>query len=115
MWRERSRPRLPPAVRDAPWEPNSCRPLIRTKATLMPSADGINVALVRIKGRHELGSQGASRTAGGSRGRERSRHIELLGHAEHPYPKQGRAAVLAAMNASRASVADLARLNFLLG
>jgi|SRR5580704_5788287 anhydro-N-acetylmuramic acid kinase len=79
------------------------------------SADGINVALVRIKERRESGSQGASHTADGSRGRERTRHIELLGHAEHSYPKQVRAAVLAAMNASRASVADLARLNSLLG
>jgi anhydro-N-acetylmuramic acid kinase len=60
------------------------------------SADGINVALLRMSGR--------SRTA-----------FDLLGHAEYPYPKNIRAAVLAAMNASRASVADLARLNFLLG
>jgi len=60
------------------------------------SADGINVALVRMNGR--------SRTT-----------FELLGHAEHPYPQRVRAAVLAAMDASRASVADLARLNFLLG
>jgi len=60
------------------------------------SADGINVALVRMSGR--------SRTA-----------FELAGHAEYSYPKNVRAAVLAAMNASRASVADLARLNFLLG
>jgi anhydro-N-acetylmuramic acid kinase len=60
------------------------------------SADGINVALVRIGVR--------SRTS-----------FELLGHAEYSYPKKVRAAVLAAMNASKASVADLARLNFLLG
>ena len=62
------------------------------------SADGINVALVRIE-----------------RQRSRTAAFELLGHAEYPYPKKVRAAVLAAMNASRASVADLARLNFLLG
>jgi anhydro-N-acetylmuramic acid kinase len=60
------------------------------------SADGINVALVRIGGRSRIG-------------------FELLGHAEHSYPKKVRGAVLAAMNASRANVADLARLNFLLG
>ena len=60
------------------------------------SADGINVALVQMSGR--------SRTA-----------FKLLGHAEYPYPKNVRVAVLASMNASRASVADLARLNFLLG
>ncbi len=63
------------------------------------SADGINVALVRVAERRES-------------------HVpsfKLLGHAERPYPENVRAAVLAAMNASRASVADLARLNFLLG
>jgi anhydro-N-acetylmuramic acid kinase len=60
------------------------------------SADGIDVALVRLGGR--------------SRPR-----FELLGHAACPYPKKVRAAVLAAMNSSRASVADLSRLNFLLG
>jgi anhydro-N-acetylmuramic acid kinase len=60
------------------------------------SADGINVALVRI-------SEGPGAT------------FKLLGHAEFAYPRKVRLAVLAAMNASRASVADLARLNFLLG
>jgi len=65
------------------------------------SADGINVALVRLKG------PPAERSAEG--------RIELLGHAEYAYPKKVRAAVLAAMNAKQASVADLARLSFLLG
>ncbi|MGA9307335.1 MAG: anhydro-N-acetylmuramic acid kinase, partial [Candidatus Sulfotelmatobacter sp.] len=81
------------------------------------SADGINVALVRVNLRE------APNTAPGSRGRElalslpkgRPRHFELLGHAEYAYPKKVRTQVLAAMNAPRASVADLARLNFLLG
>jgi len=63
------------------------------------SADGINVALVRMD-------------ANSRRGRIA---FKLLGHAEHPYPKKVREAILAAMNASAASVADLARLNFLLG
>jgi anhydro-N-acetylmuramic acid kinase len=63
------------------------------------SADGINVALVRIRGAHAPGRL----------------NFELLGHAEHSYPKKVRATVLAAMNATRASIADLARLNFLLG
>jgi len=58
------------------------------------SADGINVALVRFAS---------------------ARRFTLLGHAEYPYPKQVRAAVLAAMNAPAAAVADLARLNALLG
>ena len=60
------------------------------------SADGVNVALVRI-------AEGSKKL-----------HFNLLGHAEFPYPKQVRRAVLNAMNASRISVADLARLNFLL-
>ena len=61
------------------------------------SADGINVALVRIQGR-------------GYRSR-----LELLAHYEFPYPADVRRAVLATMNAGSASVADLSRLNFLLG
>jgi len=61
------------------------------------SADGINVALVEISG------------AGFDT------RFELLAHDEHPYPQPVRRAILAAMNAQRARVADLARLNFLLG
>jgi anhydro-N-acetylmuramic acid kinase len=61
------------------------------------SVDGINVALVRIQGR-------------GFRSR-----LELLAHYEFPYPPEVRRAVLQAMNASTARVADLARLNFTLG
>ena len=61
------------------------------------SADGINVALVRVQGR-------------GFRSR-----LELLAHYQFPYPANVRQAVLTAMNARAASVADLSRLNFLLG
>ena len=61
------------------------------------SADGINVALV------EIGGAGSDT------------RFQLVAHHEYPYPLQVRRAVLAAMNARRASVADLARLNFLLG
>jgi anhydro-N-acetylmuramic acid kinase len=68
------------------------------------SADGINVALARIGD--------ADRT----RGQGRPRHtIQLLGHVEYPYSSRVRTAVLDAMNADHASVADLARLNFRLG
>jgi len=78
------------------------------------SADGIDVALVRIGDRHDSSQALASAT--GIRGRERPRHTyKLLGHAAYPYPRRVRAAVLAAMNARDASVADLSRLNFLLG
>jgi anhydro-N-acetylmuramic acid kinase len=79
------------------------------------SADGINVALVRVGGAGNSSLPGRSVTAARIRGQECSPHIELLGHAEYPYPKRVREAVLAVMNASHASVADLARLNFLLG
>src|SRR5215468_7479553 len=61
------------------------------------SADGIDVALVEISG-------------GGFNLR-----FELLAHEHFPYPQPVRRAVLNAMNAGRASVADLSRLNFLLG
>ncbi len=64
------------------------------------SADGINVALVQItppRGRRTGWPQ-----------------FQFLGHAEFPYPEDVRRFVLTAMNSRRASVADLARLNFLL-
>ena len=61
------------------------------------SADGINVALVRIQGR-------------GFRSR-----LELLAHYEFPYPSEVRHAVLQAMNSTSAKVAELARLSFTLG
>jgi anhydro-N-acetylmuramic acid kinase len=68
------------------------------------SADGINVALIRINQHPD--SQPPARTHAA---------FQLLGHAEYSYPKRVREAILTAMNATRASVADLARLNFLLG
>jgi anhydro-N-acetylmuramic acid kinase len=61
------------------------------------SADGINVALARIQGR-------------GFRSR-----LELLAHYQFPYPAEVRRAILATMNASSVGVANLSRLNFLLG
>lgn len=62
------------------------------------SADGINVALVRLT----------------ERGQERPRHT-LLAHEEYPFPAPVRRTILEMMNAELARVADLARLNFLLG
>ncbi|MGA8430804.1 MAG: anhydro-N-acetylmuramic acid kinase [Candidatus Sulfotelmatobacter sp.] len=74
---------------------------MKTKETVVAgvmsgtSADGINVALVRVRGA--------------------SHSFELVGHAEFSYPAKVRTAILAAMNSDQALVADLARLNFLLG
>lgn len=61
------------------------------------SADGIDVALVRI--------------AAGMHGPR----IKLLAHHEIPFSKQLRAAVLGAMDAKSIATADLARLNWHLG
>src|SRR5947209_18566505 len=58
------------------------------------SADGIDVALVRIR-------------AGSLR-------LNLLAHEHFDYPNPVQRAILGAMNATSAKVADLARLNFLL-
>jgi anhydro-N-acetylmuramic acid kinase len=62
------------------------------------SADGINVAIVRLP----------------ASGRGRQVHT-LLAHEEYPFPTRVRRAILEMMNAELARVADLARLNFLLG
>jgi len=61
------------------------------------SADGVDVAVVSIQGRGSYLS------------------FDLLLHDYSEYPKPIRQAVLAAMNASSISVAELSRLNFRLG
>ena len=61
------------------------------------SADGIDVALVDL-----------------ARAPDKTR-LKLLGHTSFPYPAEVRKAVLNNMNSTHASVAELARLNFLLG
>jgi anhydro-N-acetylmuramic acid kinase len=78
------------------------------------SADGIEVALVRITESGTAARGSRSRTGKPSR-RSGGVGFRLLGHASYRYPKAMRDTVLSAMNASSASVADLARLNFLLG
>ncbi len=69
------------------------------------SADGIDIALVKIEHSRRVGR----------RNNQDPVTIRLLAHAEYPYPASVRHAVLAAMNAREAKVADLSRLNFLLG
>src|SRR6202140_1663976 len=79
------------------------------------SADGINVALVRV-GDTRGGARPRLGAASMVRGHEGPGHtVDLLGHVEFPYAKRVRSAVLGAMNAGEISVAELARLNFLLG
>src|SRR4051812_23948967 len=61
------------------------------------SADGIDVAIVRIKGRDE------------------NIRFELIRQSHSDYPIAVREALLALMNAPAASVADISRMDFLLG
>ena len=75
------------------------------------SADGINVAIVRID-EPVLAKRSSLRQ--GPRRREGPRH-RLLGHEEYPFPSRVRRMILELMNAELARVADLSRLNFLLG
>ena len=73
------------------------------------SADGINVALVRFASEHH------GRAKSSSPGKNRRTNFELLAHEEYSFPAPVRRAILGMMNAELARVADLARLNFLLG
>jgi anhydro-N-acetylmuramic acid kinase len=61
------------------------------------SADGIDVALVNVTGKGF------------------NLKLKLLQHTHTAYPAKVRAAILAAMNADKISVAELSRLNFFLG
>jgi anhydro-N-acetylmuramic acid kinase len=81
------------------------------------SADGIDVALVRVTKAGRGTAAKASHVPSLARARVRppsSLRFQLVGQSAFPYPSAVRRAVLAAMNAPRARVADLARLNFLL-
>ncbi len=83
------------------------------------SADGVNVALVRFPANRSSSMESGTNAMRGEARALKTRRprapFKLLGQAEYPYPKHIRAAVLASMNANEARVADLARLNFLLG
>jgi anhydro-N-acetylmuramic acid kinase len=70
------------------------------------SADGIDVALVEVQG--PVTPKSRKKISAQSR-------LKFLGHGEFPYPADMRRQILISMNSPRASVADLARLNFLLG
>jgi anhydro-N-acetylmuramic acid kinase len=73
------------------------------------SADGINVALVQFP------SAAIGRASRPSPHKDRLSDFTLLAHEEYPFPVAVRRMILGMMNAEAARVADLARLNFLLG
>jgi anhydro-N-acetylmuramic acid kinase len=85
------------------------------------SADGIDVALVRMEDAdaNAGANAGIRKISTKSNGRKKQTaprpRMKFLGHAEFPYPADVRRRILLSMNSPRASVADLARLNFLLG
>ena len=79
--------------------PAQPRPMIVAGVMSGTSADGVDVALVRIA---------PGRMNGAPR-------LKLLGHMHQAYSSKLRSAVLAAMNAAAVSTADLARLHWRLG
>jgi anhydro-N-acetylmuramic acid kinase len=79
------------------------------------SADGINVAVVRFGGATGVSPVLTQRPMKAVVTGSGALSITLLAHAEFPFPAPVRRAILEAMNSDHAHVADLARLNFLLG
>lgn len=79
------------------------------------SADGIDVALVRMEDGDAGTRPGRNSRRSHSKKNAARPRMNFLGHAEFPYPADVRRRILLSMNSPRAAVADLARLNFLLG
>lgn len=83
------------------------------------SADGIDVALVLMEDADAGAKTGTRKNSGSANPRQKKTNpgprMKFLGHAEFPYPADVRRRILLSMNSPRVSVADLARLNFLLG
>jgi anhydro-N-acetylmuramic acid kinase len=82
------------------------KPMIVAGVMSGTSADGIDVALVKI---------GRRSSRGRAREPEVLPKIDLLAHRAFPYPRALRPAILAAMDAPAISTAELARLNWRLG
>jgi anhydro-N-acetylmuramic acid kinase len=87
------------------------------------SADGIDVAFVQLPDTKPSTSRDRGKTSGRRPHSTSLRagplhtdpEMKFLGHAQFPYPGVVRRRILVSMNSPRASVADLARLSFLLG
>jgi anhydro-N-acetylmuramic acid kinase len=83
------------------------------------SADGIDVALVGMEDADARAKTGTTKRSRSTNPRQKKStprpRMKFLGHAEFPYPADVRRRILLSMNSPRVSVADLARLNFLLG
>lgn len=88
--------------------PQSTKTMIVAGVMSGTSADGVDVALVRISSPR----QSAPLSAVEATFRPK---VKLLGHVAFPYPRAMRAAVLAAMDAPAISTAELARLHWRLG
>ncbi|HEY6445388.1 MAG TPA: anhydro-N-acetylmuramic acid kinase [Acidobacteriaceae bacterium] len=84
------------------------KPMIVAGVMSGTSADGIDVAMVKIEPRRVSGARRGGANAPGLQ-------ITLQAHRAFPFPRALRSAILAAMNATATATAELARLNWRLG
>ena len=79
------------------------------------SADGINIAVVRIEDADRSRAKSVGQRPRKPSGARKPLHHTIIAHDEFPFPTRVRRMILETMNAELACVAELARLNFLLG